>query len=182
MLLTITLAAAAQPKPGHNLRQDSLPRRWDEAMPLGNGMLGALVWQKAGRLRFSLDRVDLWDDRPMPLIDQLTFKYVTEQVHKKDYAPVQKLGDHPYEANAAPTKIPGAALELDMDGWGKAVSSELDIRTGIHEAHFASGAVFRTYVHAGQDVGAFTLEGAAFSPELIAPTYVSEQKEDSLTA
>ena len=33
-------------KPEHNLLFDSLPKRWDEAIPLGNGMLGALIWQK----------------------------------------------------------------------------------------------------------------------------------------
>ncbi|MGE7774728.1 glycosyl hydrolase family 95 catalytic domain-containing protein [Chitinophaga sp. NPDC101104] len=182
MLLAVAFTAAAQPKPEHNLRQGDLPRRWDEAMPLGNGMIGALIWQKADKLRFSLDRVDLWDDRPMANIDKLTFKYVTEQVHKKDYTPVQQLGDVPYEANAAPTKIPGASLELDMKGWGNSVSSVLDISNGVHEARFASGAVFRTYVHAGQDVGVFSLEGADFSPELIAPLYVSESKGGEATS
>lgn len=176
MMIAISGSAYAQPKPEHNLRQDNLARRWDEAIPLGNGLLGALVWQKADKLRFSLDRVDLWDDRPMPTIDQLTFPYVISQVHKKDYRPVQQLGDVPYESNAAPTKIPGAALELDMTGWGKAVSSELDIRTGMYEAHFASGAVLRSYVHASNEYGAFRLEGAGFKPELLAPTYVSEKK------
>lgn len=178
-LLLLLLAAAnaqAQPKPEHNLKHVALPARWDEAMPLGNGMIGALIWQKAGKLRFSLDRVDLWDDRPMPKIGQLTFNYVIEQVKKKDYRPVQELGDVPYEANAAPTKIPGAAMELDMTGWGDAVSGELDIRTGLHEARFASGAIFRTYVHAKNDYGMFTLEGAPFKLELIAPTYVAEKK------
>ncbi|MEO6290599.1 MAG: hypothetical protein ABIO76_11790, partial [Ginsengibacter sp.] len=44
-----------QVKPEHNLVFDSLPKRWDEAIPLGNGMLGALIWQKENMLRFSLD-------------------------------------------------------------------------------------------------------------------------------
>ena len=39
-------------------------RSWDEALPLGNGLLGGLLWGEAGTLRLSLDRGDLWDERP----------------------------------------------------------------------------------------------------------------------
>jgi len=34
--------------------------RWDEAVPLGNGILGALLWGDAGGIRVSLDRGDVW--------------------------------------------------------------------------------------------------------------------------
>lgn len=47
-----TLPLRAQLKPSHNLSFPTLAERWDEAMPLGNGVLGALVWKKNGRLRF----------------------------------------------------------------------------------------------------------------------------------
>ena len=56
----------SQPISQHNLVFDSLAKRWDEGIPLGNGWLGALIWQKDNKIRMSLDRVDLWDDRPMP--------------------------------------------------------------------------------------------------------------------
>jgi alpha-L-fucosidase 2 len=36
----------AQPNQRHDLKFDKLATVWDEAIPLGNGMLGALVWQK----------------------------------------------------------------------------------------------------------------------------------------
>jgi alpha-L-fucosidase 2 len=39
---------------------------WDEAIPLGNGLQGALIWGEGGTLRLSLDRGDLWDERPAP--------------------------------------------------------------------------------------------------------------------
>ncbi|MEN8200943.1 MAG: hypothetical protein ABFS28_00005, partial [Bacteroidota bacterium] len=39
----------------HNLVFNELSNVWDEAIPLGNGMVGNLVWQKNGKLRFSLD-------------------------------------------------------------------------------------------------------------------------------
>ena len=61
----------AQPKAQHNLHFNGMPTKWYEGLPLGNGWLGVLLWQKNDNIRLSLDRVDLWDDRPMPEIDQL---------------------------------------------------------------------------------------------------------------
>ena len=45
----------------HDLIQTKLAQSWDEAIPLGNGFIGALVWENKGRLRLSLDNVNLWD-------------------------------------------------------------------------------------------------------------------------
>ena len=53
------------PNPDHDLVFDYLASTWDEGIPLGNGMMGALIWQKDGNLRFALDRADLWDLRPV---------------------------------------------------------------------------------------------------------------------
>jgi alpha-L-fucosidase 2 len=164
----------AQPKKEHDLVFDSLAKRWDEAIPLGNGWLGALIWQKENKIRMSLDRVDLWDDRPMPEIDKLKFSWVVEQVKKGQYDTVQKLGDEPYEKYAAPTKIPGAALEFDLNGFGKVVSNELDIKTGLSVVKFESGIVFNNYIHAVNPVGYFGFENLSatlFIPEMIIPNY-----------
>jgi hypothetical protein len=49
----------------HDLVYSSLATSWDEAVPLGNAIVGSLVWQKNGALRMSLDHVGLWDLRPM---------------------------------------------------------------------------------------------------------------------
>ena len=112
--LLISIISFTQPGGKHNLVFDTLAKRWDEGIPLGNGWLGALIWQKGDNMRLSLDRVDLWDDRPMPEIDKLKFSWVVEQVNKGDYDTVQQLGDRPYEKYAAPTKIPAAAIEFDL--------------------------------------------------------------------
>ena len=65
-----------------DLQFNALARSWDEAIPLGNGVVGALVWQRDSVLRFSLDRTDLWDLRPMDSIagDNNRFAWVVEQV------------------------------------------------------------------------------------------------------
>jgi len=169
----IPALAFAQPMPQHNLKFDSLAKRWDEAIPLGNGWLGALIWQKGDRLRLSLDRVDLWDDRPMPEIDKLKFKWVVEKVKLNQYDSVQKIGDEPYEKYPAPTKIPGAAIEFDLSKLGKVVSNELDISNGLSVIKFDNGVVFNNYIHATNQVGYFGFENLHNNvlPKLIIPTY-----------
>jgi alpha-L-fucosidase 2 len=169
------LTVFAQPKPEHNLQFDSLTKRWDEAMPLGNGWLGALIWQKGDKLRISLDRVDLWDDRPMPEIDKLKFSWVAEKVKLNQYDSVQKIGDEPYEKYAAPTKIPGAAIEFDIEKLGKVISNLLDIKTGLSVIKFKNGVVFNNYIHAVNQVGYFGFENIKeeMIPELMIPNYNS---------
>ena len=172
-------ALQAQPQKAHNLVFDTLATRWDEAIPLGNGWLGALIWRKGERLRISVDRVDLWDDRPMPAIDKLKFSWVAEQVKKGEYDTVQKIGDAPYDNNPAPTKIPGAAIEFDLARIGKVVSNVLDIQTGLSTIKFENGTVFNNYIHAEQQVGYFGFENlndTSIIPQLVVPDYFAEGK------
>ncbi len=82
-------------------------------MPLGNGMLGALIWQKDNMLRLSLDRADLWDERKAMDISKFNFKWVTKHVLANDYDTVHKLGDAPYDKIVYPTKLPAGAIEFE---------------------------------------------------------------------
>ena len=58
-LFSITPATVSQPtdRPAavHGLHFARLPQVWDEGIPLGNGIMGALVWQKGDKLRLALD-------------------------------------------------------------------------------------------------------------------------------
>jgi alpha-L-fucosidase 2 len=163
----------SQPKSQHNLVFDSLAKRWDEGIPLGNGWLGALIWQKNNKLRISLDRVDLWDDRPMPEIDKLKFKWVVEKVKLNQYDSVQKIGDEPYEKYPAPTKIPGAAIEFDLDKIGKVKKVSLNISNGLSIVEFENGIKFNNYIHATRQVGYFGFENINedLIPDLMIPNY-----------
>ncbi|MBC7849488.1 MAG: hypothetical protein H7Y31_07115 [Chitinophagaceae bacterium] len=172
--LFISGEAICQPSAKHFLKFDSLAKRWDEGIPLGNGWLGALIWQKEDKIRLSLDRVDLWDDRPMPEIDKLKFDWVVQKHKLNQYDSVQRLGDEPYEKYAAPTKIPGAALEFKSNLLGDVVSNELNIITGLSSIRFSSGVVFNNYIHATKQVGYFGFEnlaGISIIPALIIPGY-----------
>lgn len=158
-----------------DLQFPDLATTWDEGMPLGNATVGALVWQRDSALRLSLDRTDLWDLRPMDSISgpNNRFTWVCEQVKKKDYLPVQKKYDHPYDQQPAPSKIPGAALEFSLEELGSPSDVHLYLNNALCEATWDNGATLKTFVHATEPVGWFVFENlpAAITPTLISPKY-----------
>ena len=145
---------------GSNLVFTELATVWDEAMPLGNGMIGNLVWQKNGKLRFSLDRADLWDLRPMENIDfeKWTFNDVYEHWKTGNYHEVQNVFDVPYNQLAAPSKIPAGALEFDIENLGKIKKVTLDIQTAKCVVEWESGTKLSTFVHAEKPIGWYKFE------------------------
>ncbi len=164
----------AQVSSNHDLVFDKLPTRWDEALPLGNAFMGELIWQKGDNLRFSLDHAELWDLRPMEGMKkpEFTFKWVQEQIKKNNYAAVQQYGDVPYEREPAPSKIPGAALEIETKDWGAVSSTRLDIQKATAEVKWANGAKLTSFVHANNLLGYFRLEGVKdLKVNLLPPKY-----------
>lgn len=171
---------------GHGLRFGVLAKSWDEAVPLGNGELGALVWQKSGHLRFSLDRSDLWDLRPIESFDKPEFNYrwVTEQVLKGDYTHVQQLFDVPYNQLPGPSKIPGAALEFEVASLGAENKVQLKVNEAICIIQWDSEATLETFVQADSPVGWFLFKNVpeGFGPELIPPEYQKQDKSEQENA
>ncbi|MFV0592529.1 MAG: glycosyl hydrolase family 95 catalytic domain-containing protein [Draconibacterium sp.] len=145
---------------GENLVYKDLATVWDEAMPLGNGIIGNLVWQKNGKLRFSLDRADLWDLRPMPNMDFTKMKFKDVYAHWKadDYKKVQDALDAPYRDSPAPSKIPAGALEFDIGLLGPVKQVTLDIKTATCVVDWECGTRLITFVHAEQPVGWYRFE------------------------
>ena len=120
------------PQSCHGLNMTELPQRWDEAIPLGNGLTGGLLWQKDGKLRLAIDRADLWDLRPVEAFKSPdhTYRFICDQViHKKDMRPVYALIDDRTANDPAPTKIPAGALEFDIHKLGKVKEVALDLAT-----------------------------------------------------
>ena len=60
--------------------------QWDEAIPLGNGISGALLWGNPRGFRFSLDRTDIWELTPNPRIydEDFTYEKMNELVKEKN--------------------------------------------------------------------------------------------------
>ena len=180
LLFTFASITATGQSAQHDLRFNKLASQWDEAVPLGNATLGALIWQKGERLRFSLDRVDIWDMRPMKGLHrkEFSYKWVIDQVNKKDYKPVQDYFDAPYDNEPAPSKIPAGALEFETKDWGKAIDVHLSVNNALCEVKWANGATLKTFVDAVKPIGWFRFENVSgdFKPHLIAPRYQGEVK------
>ncbi|MBL7972460.1 MAG: glycoside hydrolase N-terminal domain-containing protein [Prolixibacteraceae bacterium] len=160
-----------------------MPATWDEGIPLGNGMLGELVWQKNGKLRFSLDRADLWDLRPMKNLNtpEFSFKWVQQQVNDNNYKIVQEMFDAPYDRSPAPTKIPGAALEFDIAELGEVNQVKLSLPDALCSVSWQNGATLQSFVHASRQAGWFKFSNVpnSFAPELMAPEYKKEGNSGS---
>jgi len=168
-----------------DLKFADISKTWDEAVPLGDGILGALIWEKDRKLRFSLDRADLWDLRPMENIGkpEWKFSWVKEQWEKNTYVNVQKMFDVPYDKNPAPSKIPGGALEFDISSLGETESVNLYLNNALCEIKWKGGASLQTFVNGRSPVGWFRFKGinSGLMPDLIAPAYnlEGESGEDS---
>ena len=65
----------AKDQKSHGLQFSTIPTVWDEAIPLGNGIMGNLLWERDGNLRLALDRAYLWDLRPVKEFDSPTYSY-----------------------------------------------------------------------------------------------------------
>jgi len=164
----------------YNLSFDKLASRWDEGIPLGNGMLGALIWGKGDKLRLSLDRADLWDERnALPDLTTYNFKWVQGQVDKKEYDIVQQKLDNPYNSQTYPTKLPAAAIEFDISSLGKVQSNVLNIQTAINTVKFENGTLFYCYVDANKNQGFFGFDNfkdIEILPNLIVHNYAGNEK------
>ena len=160
---------------GNNLVFFELADVWDEAMPLGNAMVGGLIWKKEGKLRFSLDRADLWDLRPMENIDFDKWKFQNVYEHWKagEYKKVQEVFDVPYDKLPAPSKIPAGALEFDIAKLGKVKFVSLDVETATCVIDWENGAKLTTFVHAEKPLGWYKFENLPenISIELVSPAY-----------
>ena len=135
--------------------------RWDEALPLGNGLTGALVWGQGRMVYISLDRGDLWDLRTPDIIQRPEWTWETIQRLRAagDFAQIHRLFDEPYQDTPYPTKLPGGRIVL-IFGPGVTISRfTLSLARG--EATVAlTGAEVRVRMDAVLGIGVVTITGA----------------------
>ena len=169
------------PQSCHGLNMTELPQRWDEAIPLGNGLTGGLLWQKDGKLRLAIDRADLWDLRPVEAFKSPdhTYRFICDQViHKKDMRPVYALIDDRTANDPAPTKIPAGALEFDIHKLGKVKEVALDLATAVCTILWENGVQARFFIPAEGNGGRFRFVNL---PDTLSPCllYTSPSPRDT---
>lgn len=160
----------------HTITYTTPATTWDEALPLGNGILGALVWGDGAPLNISFDRADLWDLRVPPEFEEADFSYARLREWKDagQSADISRIYDGAY-ARPYPTKIPAGRLELTLAG------SRFDAATLRVEDATATvdlgGVTAEVFVDAARPVGLVTLRGTAdVALRLIAPAFGGEEE------
>ena len=108
------------------------------------------------------------------------YKWVKKQVENDNYAAVQKIGDIPYEREPAPIKLPGAAIEFDIENWGKVVSTTLNIENATAKVVWENGVEFTSFVEAFGPYGFFKFENCTDNIllDFLPPIYESSQKKN----
>lgn len=111
----------------NNLCFDKTISNWDEAIPIGNGLCGALIWGSSDALRFSLDRGDIWDTTPFEGVSSPEFTYgnMVRFAKKGDINEIRRVFDAPYN-HPLPSKLPAGKLIFDFKRV-KNVCSHLDL-------------------------------------------------------
>ena len=164
-----------------DLRLKAPVATWDEAIPLGNGAMGVLLWGEGDTLRLSLDRGDLWDERPSRRFTEVRSRFnwrtMQELVAADRMGEFDAVFDSNYDYEGPPTKLPAGRLELELAGGARVESFELKLATAEGVARLAGGGALRAFVSAAdlrEPVAVVRLDGAALegvrlrTPEAVA--------------
>lgn len=146
--------------------------KWDEAIPLGNGMSGGLLWGKGNKINLSLDRGDLWDLRTHPGFMTPDFNYETvcrmaiagqtDSLNKK-YARVSDF----------PTKLPGCRLVITLPEAMNSKSFHLDMKLGLGTINFGEKQV-ECFFSSVKQLAMVKIPGAITDVQLVANPAVSK--------
>lgn len=159
MATAVACAAAAGDDPpnrrlkrdGDSLVLDAPIERWDEGVPLGNGMIGALIWGGGNQINISLDRADLWDLRESDIVKRPDWTYATMKrlVAEKNQAEIVRIFDGPYDL-PYPTKLPAGRIEIRLPEGESVKQFRLDLKRGEASVEVTSGT-FRAFVSAADN-------------------------------
>lgn len=159
--------------------------RWDEAVPLGNGRTGALIWGRPQELRFSLDRTDIWDLTTPLYTDRAEFCYahLKELAKKGKTREIRELFDAPYNC-PAPTKLPAGKLIFCFPT-GSNVYSRLDLQTAEAELEICGETEMYklwSFCHAVSGTGMIKVETSAgrFDVRLESPEFGKEEEKEEI--
>ena len=166
----------------HGIEFPQAPIIWDEGIPLGNGIMGTLIWKKESKLRLALDRADLWDLRPVKEFNSPDYSYqfvCNEVIKQKDVSKVHDLIDARTRKDIAPTKIPAGAIEFTISQLGKVKSTKLDVHSAVCTITWECGTTGYFFTGATDQLGHFKFENLpdTLSIDLQTPRFEEDGKE-----
>lgn len=144
-------------------------RRWDDALPIGNGDLGCLIWGSSRALRFSIDKSGIWDCSNSPELDK-DFNYANLKmlVANKNQRELNRIFDDCY-LNPTPTKLPTGRIVVDLKRRSK-VNSTLDVFRA--EASISTKYVkINSFVNAVDDYGLILVNKVGIEYSVVNPSF-----------
>jgi alpha-L-fucosidase 2 len=150
------------PKSCYNLILKAPVKTWDEAVPLGNGLLGGLLWGENNTIRLSLDRGDLWDERTngdKEWWKKNTYQKGVELVRQKKYDIINEWWDGPYNG-VSPTKLPAGRVEIKLPVSQIIKNFELNLSTAEGIVRFNSNTIIKAIYCADEPVSLLSIKGA----------------------
>lgn len=128
----------------YDIRYEQSVLNWDEAVAVGNGKLGSLIYGD-GPLRISVDRVDLWDNRPDEYTLEEGFNWenlvkLSRSGKDEDWNGERyRLFELPSRRVPYPTKLTAGRLELDFGVKTKKIKSRLSLRKAVANVSIDDG-------------------------------------------
>jgi len=149
VFLSLTLfAGAASDANASLLWYDQPAAKWDEALPIGNGRLGAMVFGATANERLQLNECTLTSDEPryrdIPLDLRKDFDRVTALIRDRKFKEADEMVTAKWLGRAWACYQPLGDLWLDFDHDAKAVQNyrrELDIANAVCRVSYELGGV-----------------------------------------
>ena len=168
--LAISLACAAgcsvlksnvpPPPVEQNLVLDAPITAWADAIPLGNGLTGGLLWGEGNLMRLSLDRGDLWDERTTGEPEWWKKYPWSSPRSGPEWGKIWHQWNNNYNG-PTPTKLPGGRLEITFPKAKKLSSFELKLAAAEGVATFTDQTQARTFFDATEPVAMMRFPGDA---------------------
>ncbi|MHC4532155.1 MAG: glycoside hydrolase N-terminal domain-containing protein, partial [Planctomycetota bacterium] len=149
---------------------------WDEAIPLGNGILGGLLWGQGNTINLSLDRGDLWDETVVPEIKEGDWNFANmKKLIKENWGEYVRRYDNIYN-HPAPTKLPGGRLVLILGNNKKAEDFTLDMKGALGTVNFTDGSKLECFFHAKERVAVIRIDETDIMSKFIRPDGIDRLK------
>lgn len=165
----------------HKITCDKAIENWDEALPLGNGRIGALIWGKTSALRFSIDRTDIWEtSNPLNTdLKEFTYSHMVKLAKEGNTDEIRRIFDAPYNY-PTPTKLPAGKIIMQFKG-DYELKSELHLRKAEATLSVNQGEYeVRAFCHAMTRSGVIQVKGnsCGFTIKLENPQFGNENPEE----
>lgn len=157
----------------YGLRTERAIKRWEEAIPVGNGKLGALIYGD-GPIILALDRIDLWDNRESEGAKHKDFSYKTLIECANDGDEGWKRRKEIFGINdnfPYPSKLSAGRILFDFGEKNENIISELDITKVAFDISFGKNKL-SGFMSATDFVGAMRVWGD-YAIDLHIPDYFS---------